>query len=55
MAAERIEEKKATAAPDSIDRLVATGRQEDEVSNLLPHSSDERWFSGQLCAVPFFL
>jgi hypothetical protein len=44
-----------TAAPDLIYRLVATARQEDEVSNLLPHSSDERWFSGHLCAIPFFL
>jgi hypothetical protein len=42
------------AAPDLIDRLVATARQEDEVSNLLPHSPDEGWFSGQLRAVPFF-
>jgi hypothetical protein len=37
------------------DRLKATARHENEVSNLLPHSSDERWCLGQLWAVPFFL
>jgi hypothetical protein len=34
------------AAPDLRDRLVATATQEDQVSNLLPHSPDECWFSG---------
>jgi hypothetical protein len=29
------------AAPDLRDRLVATATQEDQVSNLLPHSPDK--------------
>ena len=36
-------------------RSVAAARQEDEASNLVLHSSDERWLLVQLCAVPFFL